>query len=50
MEYVKQRGEFDDLPYEELKGDMYRLYPKLVEISEGQAGDFDHEKILGAAQ
>lgn len=46
MEYVRQRGEFDDLPYEELVADMVRMYPKLVEISEGKAGgDFDHEAI-----
>ncbi len=45
MEYMKQRGEFDDLPYEELKADMFRMYPKLVEISEGSSGDFDHEAI-----
>ena len=50
MEYVKQRGEFDDLPYEELKSDMYRMYPKLVEISEGHAGDFDHESVLRPQQ
>ena len=48
MEYVKQRGEFDDLPYEELVGDMFRMYPKLVALSEGQTlGDFDHEAIIG---
>jgi hypothetical protein len=46
MEYVNQRGEFDDLPYEELKADMFRLYPKLIEISEGRSGDFDHESVL----
>ncbi|MDP2136074.1 MAG: transglutaminase family protein [Sulfuritalea sp.] len=49
MEYVKQRGEFDDLPYEELVGDMFRMYPKLVAISAGQAGDFDHEAIARPA-
>ena len=42
----ERRGEFDDLPYEELKSDMFRLYPKLVEISEGRTGDFDHESVL----
>ena len=46
MEYVRQRGEFDDLPYEELKADMLRMYPQLVAVSEGQAGDFDHESVL----
>ena len=50
MEYVRQRGEFDDLPYEELVADMYAMYPKLVAISEGQArGDFDHEAITRPA-
>ena len=50
MEYVRQRGEFDDLPYEELKSDMFRMYPRLVEISEGQTGDFDHEAVLRPKQ
>jgi transglutaminase-like putative cysteine protease len=46
MEYVKQRGEFDDLPYDELVADMFHMYPNLIAISEGQAGgDFDHEAI-----
>ena len=46
MEYVKQRGEFDDLPYEELVADMRLMYPQLVSISEGAAaGDFDQEAI-----
>jgi transglutaminase-like putative cysteine protease len=46
MEYVRQRGEFDDLPYDELVADMHAMYPNLVAISEGQAGgDFDHEAI-----
>ncbi|KAF0164356.1 MAG: transglutaminase [Rhodocyclaceae bacterium] len=50
MEYVKQRGEFDDLPYEELVADMHRMYPQLVSISEGAAaGDFDHEAIARPA-
>ncbi|WP_310451324.1 transglutaminase family protein [Sulfuritalea sp.] len=49
MEYVKQRGEFDDLPYDELVADMLRMYPQLVAVSEGQAGDFDHEAIARPA-
>ena len=50
MEYVRQRGEFDDLPYEELAGDMYRMYPRLIALSEGKAaGDFEHEAIVGPA-
>jgi transglutaminase-like putative cysteine protease len=46
MEYVRQRGEFDDLPYDELAADMLRMYPQLVAVSEGPAGDFDHESVL----
>ena len=46
MEYVKQRGEYDDLPYDELRADMLRMYPSLVAASEGQKGDFDHESVL----
>ena len=50
MEYVKQRGEFDDLPYDELVADMVRMYPQLVAIGEGKAGgDFDHEAIQRSA-
>jgi len=46
MEYVKQRGEFDDLPYDEIVADMLVMYPNLVALSERQAGgDFDHEAI-----
>jgi transglutaminase-like putative cysteine protease len=46
MEYVKQRGEFDDLPYDELVADMLAMYPQLVAHSEKPvAGDFDHEAI-----
>lgn len=46
MEYVKQRGEFDDLPYEQLVADMLAMYPSLVANSEARAaGDFDHEAI-----
>lgn len=47
MEYVRQRGEFDDLPYDELVADMQAMYPQLVAFSEGQGGgDFEHEAIL----
>jgi transglutaminase-like putative cysteine protease len=46
MEYVRQRGEFDDLPYDELVADMLAMYPQLVANSEKAAGgDFDHEAI-----
>jgi transglutaminase-like putative cysteine protease len=50
MEYVKQRGEFDDLPYDELVADMRLMYPQLVSISESAAaGDFEHEAIARPA-
>ena len=50
MEYVRQRGEFDDLPYDELVADMVRMYPQLVALGEGQAGgDFDREAIARPA-
>lgn len=50
MEYVKQRGDFDDLPYDELVADMVRMYPQLVALGETQAGgDFDHEAMIRPA-
>ena len=50
MEYVKQRGEFDDLPYDELVADMRIMYPKLVAIADAAGGgDFDHEAIVKPA-
>jgi hypothetical protein len=50
MEYVKQRGEYDDLPYDELVADMRLMYPQLVTISEASAGgDFDREAIVWPA-
>lgn len=46
MEYVKQHGEFDDLPYEQLKEEMLRDYPQLIAASQGKIrGDFEHEAI-----
>ena len=46
MEYVKQRGEFDDLPYDELVGDMIAMYPRLIALGEKPlSGSFDHEAI-----
>jgi transglutaminase-like putative cysteine protease len=46
MEYVKQHGEFDDLPYEHLVEEMRKYYPQLIAVSEGKlSGDFDHEAI-----
>ncbi len=46
MEYVKQRGEFDDLPYDELRADMLRMYPNLVAAGTEHQGDFDRESVL----
>ena len=45
MEYVCQRGEFDDLPFDEMTADMVRTYPQLVAMAEGRGGDFEHEAI-----
>lgn len=46
MEYVKQHGEFDDLPYDLLVAEMQRDYPQLIAASQGKIqGDFDHEAI-----
>lgn len=49
MEYVNQRGSFDDLPLDLIKTDFERLYPQWDSSSEGgrtaaEAGDtaFDH--------
>jgi len=46
MEYVKQHGEFDDLPYDQLKEEMLRDYPQLIAASQGKVqGDFERESI-----
>lgn len=46
MEYVKQHGEFDDLPYERLVEEMLRDYPQLIAAAQGKIqGDFEHESI-----
>jgi len=46
MEYVKQHGEFDDLPYDRLVEEMRRDYPQLIRASQGTIqGDFEHEAI-----
>ena len=41
MEYVTLRGEFSDVPIEEITDDMQRLYPGMIETI--TAGDFDSE-------
>ncbi len=46
MEYVKQHGEFDDLPYDQLVAEMQRSYPQLIAASAGKiSGDFEHEAV-----
>lgn len=46
MEYIKQHGEFDDLPYERLAEEMLRAYPQLIAASQDKfKGDFEHEEI-----
>jgi transglutaminase-like putative cysteine protease len=46
MEYVKQHGEFDDLPYERLAEEKLRAYPQLIAASQGKIqGDFEREAI-----
>ena len=46
MEYVSQRGEYDDLPFDELVADLKATYPRLLALSEGKSrGDFAHETI-----
>ncbi len=41
MDYVTLRGEFVDVPIEEMTDDMQRLYPGMIETI--TAGDFDSE-------
>jgi transglutaminase-like putative cysteine protease len=47
MEYVNDRGVFDDLPYGELRADMLARYPRLVEVASAQAvvGSFETDAI-----
>lgn len=46
MEYIRQHGEFDDLPYERLAAEMLRAYPQLIAASRDRIeGDFEHEDI-----
>jgi len=50
MEYVTLRGQFVDVPIEEITDDMQRLYPGMIETI--TAGDFDSEvsKEIAAAR
>lgn len=46
MEYLRQHGEFDDLPYDLLVEEMLRAYPQLIAASQGNLqGDFEREAI-----
>jgi len=44
MEYLNFRGEYADLPFEEMKRDFARYYPGFG--GEGSTADFEHEVIL----
>jgi transglutaminase-like putative cysteine protease len=47
MEYVRDRGLFDDLPFEAMSADMRAAYPRLISAAEagGVKGRFDVEAI-----
>lgn len=47
MEYVRDRGLFDDLPYDAIMADMRVAYPRLVAAAEARAleGRFEAERI-----
>jgi transglutaminase-like putative cysteine protease len=47
MEYVRDRGVFDDLPFEALSADMRTAYPRLIAAAEagGVKGAFEVEAI-----
>ncbi|SEF89618.1 transglutaminase-like domain-containing protein [Thauera chlorobenzoica] len=47
MEYVNERGVFDDFPFEELVDDMRTFHPRLVDAAEASLrGDFEHEAMV----
>jgi transglutaminase-like putative cysteine protease len=47
MEYVRDRGLFDDLPFEELSGELKAAYPKLLEIAQArEQRSFESERPL----
>lgn len=47
MEYVRDRGVFDDLPFDALSADMRTAYPRLIAAAEagGVQGAFDVEAV-----
>ena len=52
MEYVRDRGLFDDVPFEQLSADMRATYPRLVAAVEagGVKGRFDAETPEGRSE
>lgn len=50
MEYVRDRGVFDDLPFEVMRADMRAAYPRLMAAAESRAvaGDFATDPIRKA--
>jgi len=44
MEYLKFRGEYADLPFEEMKRDFAKYYPKFGDP--GRTADFDREVVM----
>jgi transglutaminase-like putative cysteine protease len=49
MEYVRDRGTYDDLPYDDILADMRQAYPRLIAAAEarGLAGRFETDAIRG---
>ena len=47
MEYVRQRGHYQDVPYEELLADFKKAYPRLLAVvAAGGLRDFARERTL----
>ena len=49
MEYVRDRGVFDDLPLEQVAADMRASYPKLIAAVEAKelSGAFEKDDLAG---
>ena len=43
MEYVRDRGSFADLPFEQTKRDFADAYPTMMQVEENFEGDFGAE-------
>ena len=43
MEYVRDRGTYDDVPYEEILATFREIYPRFDYASAGASGDFEAE-------